>query len=196
MSFPIEELDREIAEFRERVRALPVGPAVRPEEIRGHLSSRYDFANPRPLEDVTRDVGRMLRAWSLHATHPRYFGLFIPQVHEASIVADTLAALYNVQVGAWWHAPAANEIERLVLDYCGALLGFGPSVPTASFTTGGSEANQTATLAALAHHFPRFAEEGVRALPGQPTLYVSSEAHHCRLLVAADASASEQNQPP
>jgi glutamate/tyrosine decarboxylase-like PLP-dependent enzyme len=168
---------REVADFFRDVPRLPVTPDVTPAEIRARLA-RYDFAEPLPLDDVARDVAAMLRAWTLHCTHPRYFGLFNPSVHEAGVWADALAALYNPQLGAWAHAPAANEIERHVLRFLGGALGFDADALAAHFTTGGSEANQTAVLAALADRCPGYAERGAAALDAPPTIYASSEAHH------------------
>jgi glutamate/tyrosine decarboxylase-like PLP-dependent enzyme len=46
------------------------------------------------------------------------------------------------------------------------------------------EANHTAVLTALVQTFPEFSCRGVRALPAQPVLYVSAEAHHSLLKVA------------
>lgn len=59
-----------------------------------------------------------------------------------------------------------------------------PTSGFANFTSGGQEANQTAVTAALTSAFPRFAEQGVRALEGQPVLYVSAEAHHSFVKIA------------
>jgi aromatic-L-amino-acid/L-tryptophan decarboxylase len=172
-----ELVAREVAAFPRDVAALRVGPDVTPETIRAHLA-RYDFAEPRPLADVAADVVHVMRAWSLHCTHPRYLGLFNPSVHEAGVWADALAALYNPQLGAWAHNPAANEIERHVLRFLTGALGLEPDAAGAHFTTGGSEANHTAVLAALAARCPDALRRGLAAVPERPTLYVSSESHH------------------
>jgi len=78
----------------------PIVPMVTPQEIRDHLGSHYDFAKPRSLEDVGADIERMLRTWQTHVTHPRYFGLFNPSVTVASVVADSLVAMYNPQLAS------------------------------------------------------------------------------------------------
>src|SRR5258708_12662554 len=59
----------------------------------------------------------MLQGWQVHVTHPRYFGLFNPCVTLASVVADTLVAMYNPQLATWRTSPAANEIERHTLGW-------------------------------------------------------------------------------
>src|SRR5579862_6796416 len=78
---------------------------VTPQEIRAHLA-RYDFSQPRTLEEICSDVEGMLQKWQVHVTHPRYFGLFNPSVTFASVVADTLAAMYNPQLATWRTSPA------------------------------------------------------------------------------------------
>jgi glutamate/tyrosine decarboxylase-like PLP-dependent enzyme len=71
-----------------------------------------------------------------------------------------------------------NEIERHTLAALGRALGFDPDTTIAHFTSGGAEANMTGVLVSIAHVFPESAEEGVAAIEGRPTFYVSREAHH------------------
>jgi glutamate/tyrosine decarboxylase-like PLP-dependent enzyme len=118
----------------------------------------------------------MFRDYSVHVTHPRYFGLFNPGVREASIVAETLVATFNPQLAAWSHSPIANEIEQHVLRQFSNLLGF-PSTAAFNFCNGGAEANLSAMLVALNHQFPRWRAEGIACLKVTPTIYVSADAH-------------------
>lgn len=179
----LSRLAHEITDYEATLDELPVAPTVSPGEIREYLS-RYDFASPIPLDQLTGEVAGMLRRWSLHVGHPRYFGLFNPTVRRAGVVADALTALYNPQLAAWPHAPIANEIERHVLGFFMRAFGLDPAAGFANFTSGGQEANQTAVTTALTRAFPGFAETGARAVEGQPVLYVSAEAHHSFLKIA------------
>jgi glutamate/tyrosine decarboxylase-like PLP-dependent enzyme len=111
-------------------------------------------------------------------THPRYFGLFNPATTLISVIADTLVALYNPQLAAWSHAPAANEMERHTLHYIASKIGFPSEGLLANFTSGGSEANFTAMLAALAYQFPQYLSQGLLNLGTQPVFYVSEFAHN------------------
>jgi glutamate/tyrosine decarboxylase-like PLP-dependent enzyme len=104
--------------------------------------------------------------------------LFNPDVHEAGVWGDALAALYNPQVGAWWHAPAASEIERHTLRFFTRTLGWDPDTTTAHFTSGGSEANHTALLAAMASRLPEVLRDGLTKVGLRPAIYVSRESHH------------------
>jgi hypothetical protein len=78
-----DELLRTIATVESDIAHGPVMPSVTADEIRRHLSARYDFTAPRPLAEITADVEAMLRTWQVHVTHPRYFGLFNPSVTPA-----------------------------------------------------------------------------------------------------------------
>jgi aromatic-L-amino-acid/L-tryptophan decarboxylase len=166
----VEQLERDIANG-------PIVPSVTPEEIRRHLTSRYGFTKPMALDDTVADVERMLRTWHVQVTHPRYFGLFNPSVTLASIVADTLVAMYNPQLATWRTSPAANEIERHTLGWLRDKFGL-PANAIASFASGGAEANLSAVTVALTRAFPDYGEGGLRQLAAAPTVYLTQEAHH------------------
>jgi glutamate/tyrosine decarboxylase-like PLP-dependent enzyme len=155
----------------------PIVPNVTPEEVRDYLVSRYDFNEPIPLDDVIADVEQMLQKWQVHVTHPRYFGLFNPSVTLASVVADTLVAMYNPQLAAWRTSPAANEIERHTLAWLTERFGL-PADSSASFTSGGSEANLSAVIVALSRAFPEYGEFGLSEVSARPAIYLTGDAHH------------------
>jgi len=166
-----------VAKLEIQIASGPIVPTVTPEEIRCHLTSRYDFTKPLDLDDVGADVERMLQAWQVHVTHPRYFGLFNPSVTLASVVADTLVAMYNPQLATWRTSPAANEIERHTLAWLTGKFGL-PASAIASFTNGGAEANLSAVIVALTQTFPEYGDGGLRRLGAAPAIYLSDQAHH------------------
>lgn len=173
----VDAIDKEYGRVLREVEHGPVYPTVTVEEIRRHLLSRYDFSRPIELHEAVADVEKMLREWQVQVTHPRYFGLFNPSVTLASAVADTLVALYNSQLANWRTSPAANEMERHTLGWFAAKFGL-PEETRASFTTGGTEANQSAVVVALTRAFPGYGKDGLRSLPGAPTIYLTEESHH------------------
>jgi glutamate/tyrosine decarboxylase-like PLP-dependent enzyme len=172
-----DEMQREIERIESEIARGPILPDATPADIRRHLTDRYDFAQPMPLDDAVADVERMLKEWQVHVTHPRYFGLFNPSVTTASIVADTLVAAYNPQLATWRTSPGPNEIERHTLAWLREKFGL-PVESAATFTSGGAEANLSAVIVALTHAFPGFGERGLRHLPSSPTIYLTSESHH------------------
>jgi glutamate/tyrosine decarboxylase-like PLP-dependent enzyme len=173
-----DRLVNEIEDYSAHIREIPIMPQVTPTEIRYELEKQFTFEKPLNLDALTADVIRFLRKWNMHVVHPRYFGLFNPTTRPSGIIADTLAALYNCQLAAWKKSPIANEIERLTLNFYAKNLGYDPDHVLANFTSGGSEANLSAVLAALAHHFPDSSETGLTGLKAQPVIYVTSESHH------------------
>ena len=172
-----EEVRRVEARLAADIASGPIVPSVTPQEIRSYLASRYDFTRPLALDDVVADVEQMLRTWQVQVTHPRYFGLFNPSVTLASIIADTLVAMYNPQLATWRTSPAANEIERHTLAWLTGKFGF-PATAIASFTNGGAEANLSAVIVALTRTFPDYGEHGLRRLSASPAIYLTGEAHH------------------
>src|SRR6266516_6383277 len=171
-----DEIRSVAAKLEAEIASGPIVPTVTPQEIRDYLASRYDFTKPLALDDVIADVERLLRPWQVQVTHPSYFGLFNPSVTLASVIADTLVAMYNPQLAAWRTSPAANEIERHTLAWLTGKFGL-PASTSASFTTGGAEANLSAVIVALTRAFPEYGEGGLRSLPASPTIYLTREAH-------------------
>src|SRR5881296_1926934 len=171
-----DEIRSVAAKLEAEIASGPIVPTVTPKEIRDYLASRYDFTKPLALDDVIADVERMLRTWQVQVTHPRYFGLFNPSVTLASIIAETIVAMYNPQLAAWRTSPAANEVERHTLAWPTGKFGL-PATTSASFTTGGAEANLSAVIVALTRAFPEYGEGGLRSLSASPTIYLTREAH-------------------
>ena len=173
----IDQLQSDFARIESDIAKGPIFPDVSPSEIRTHLTSHYDFTKAIALEEVIADVEQMLRTWQVQVTHPHYFGLFNPAVTFASVVADTLVAMYNPQLANWRTSPAGNEMERHTLSWLAHKFGL-PHDSSATFTSGGSEANLSAVVVALTHAFPSYGECGLQHLAATPTIYLTAEAHH------------------
>jgi len=173
----IDQIRDEFATIEAAIDSGPIVPNVTPGEVRAYLSSRFDFKHAMPLDEVIADVEQMLRDWQVQVTHPRYFGLYNPSVTLASVVADTMAAMFNSQLANWRTSPAANEVERHVLAWLADRFGL-PENSISTFTSGGSEANLSAVVVALTWAFPEYGEHGLRHLSGAPAIYVTEETHH------------------
>lgn len=160
-----------------------VAPPLDPVRVR-ELLRPFDFSRGLSPAEALEFVVRGLWEHQVHTPHPRYFGLFNPAPTSMGVAADALVAAFNPQLAAWSHSPFANEVERHLLRAFGERFGYEADATDGTFTAGGMEANHTAVVVALAASFPAFASQGVRALPGQPVLYVSAEAHHSFLKAA------------
>ncbi|AIE86171.1 pyridoxal phosphate-dependent decarboxylase family protein [Fimbriimonas ginsengisoli] len=169
-----------------RVEELPALPVASVEDLRRRVSNGFDFDRPHALPDLIGLAAGLLRDGAVHTPHPRYFGLFNPAVTEGSVAGDALVAAFNPQLAAYSHSPAAQEIERHTIRALASRMGL-PEATTGHFTSGGSEANQTAVLLALTHHFPSFGDDGAASLPGAPRMYVSELAHDSFTKIAHSA---------
>jgi len=172
-----EAMSAEFERVTQTIELGPLYPQVSVEEVRSYLESRYTFREAVDLDEVVADVERMLQSWQVQVTHSRYFGLFNPSVTLASVIADTLAAMYNPQLANWRTSPAANEMERHTLNWLAGKFGL-PSDAVANFTSGGSEANLSALVVALTNLFPGYGERGLRGIEAQPTIYLTAESHN------------------
>lgn len=173
----LQWLADELERFPREVVDLPVTPTPDPGTVRAHFRKHYDFTRPIPLDEVLADVAEVFRRWNVHVTHPRYFGYYNPSVTPASVMGDTLAALYNPQLAVWAHSPAGNEIEKRLLEHFLAAFGLDPEKGIGSFTSGGAEANHSAVLTALVDRFPDAATKGWAATGARPRGYVSPATH-------------------
>jgi glutamate/tyrosine decarboxylase-like PLP-dependent enzyme len=164
------------ADFLAARRDAPVSDEASATSLDEQLQA-WDFREPQPLDEVAADMFELLGRHAVRSDHPRYFGLFNPPALPAGIVGDLIAATVNPQLAVWSHAPAAAAIERKLLRLFGTRLGWAAGDVAGTFTSGGSEANHSALLAALARRYPDWASDGVRGLPSRPAIYVSSQSH-------------------
>jgi aromatic-L-amino-acid decarboxylase len=110
------------AAYLERVSELPVLASVAPGEIRSRLP-RTAPDEPEPFSAVLRDLDEVLLPGVTHWQHPRYFAYFGISASEPGILAELLAATLNSIAILWRTAPAATELESVVLDWVADLLG-------------------------------------------------------------------------
>jgi aromatic-L-amino-acid decarboxylase len=111
-----------VARYLERVAELPVLAQVEPGEIRDRLPAEPPD-EPEPFADVLRDLDEVLLEGVTHWQHPRYFAYFATSASEPAILAELLAAALNSVAILWRTAPAATELEAVVLDWTASLLG-------------------------------------------------------------------------
>ncbi len=131
------------ARYLERVNELPVLAQVRPGEIRARLPAEPP-EHPEPFADVLRDLDEVLLPGVTHWQHPRYFAYFSISASEPAILAELVAAALNSVAILWRTAPAATELEAVVLDWAARLLGL-----PAGWHGHIEDSASTSTLAAL-----------------------------------------------
>jgi glutamate/tyrosine decarboxylase-like PLP-dependent enzyme len=166
-----------IEKYFAEVPSLPVAPEINAAALRAMVGG-FDFANPVDPSAALEFALDGLTNYQTQTPHPRYFGLFNPSAATMGVVADALVAAFNTQAGAWHHSAFAVEVEQHLLRAFAARFGFDPARTEGTFTSGGTEANQTALLVAITRAFPNFAAAGARGLAAAPVIYVSAESHH------------------
>jgi aromatic-L-amino-acid/L-tryptophan decarboxylase len=110
------------ARYLERVGDLPVLAQVQPGEIRARLPKTAPERG-EPFAAVLRDLDQVLLPGTTHWQHPRYFAYFATSSSEPAILAELLAAALNSVAILWRTAPAATELEAVVLEWVADLLG-------------------------------------------------------------------------
>ena len=162
-------------EYHAGLRDRPVRPATRP----GATAARLPAAAPEqaePMEAIFADFERIVPDAMTHWQHPRFFAYFPANAAPASMLAEQLANAIAAQAMLWQTAPAATEIEQVMIRWLAQALG----LPTGMTGTLHDSAT-TATLAAVLTMRERALDwAGVRqGLSGQPVLriYASAETH-------------------
>ena len=101
----------------------------------------------QPWRDVLAQFQADVVAPTNHVDHPRFFA-YIPLANNfAGVMADALAAGYNIFNAVWLQGAGAAQVERLTIDWLRQIFGF-PLEAGGTFVSGGSMANLTALAVA------------------------------------------------
>jgi aromatic-L-amino-acid/L-tryptophan decarboxylase len=148
---------------------------LHPGELRATLGRRPPERG-EPLGEILADVERQILPGLTHWNHPAFFAYFSTSSSAPAILAEMLAAAFNVNGMLWRTSPAATELETVALDWLRQLLGlpdglFGVIQDTAS-------ASSLVALAAAREAVPGL-DVRRRGLVGQARLrmYASEQAH-------------------
>lgn len=161
-----------ICDYFDRVRGLPVLPAISPGALLDALPASAPESG-EPLDQILRDFDQQILPALTLWNHPRFFAYFPNSATPPSILADMLSSALNVNAMLWKTAPGATELEQVTLSWLRQWLRlpeefFGIIYDTAS----------TGVMHALAAARERLAPE-CRAHGMQPglTVYVSEQTH-------------------
>ena len=152
---------------------------VRAENHAGKTTSLINTelsAEGLPLDQLIADC-RTIFDLSRHNGHPRFFGYVASPSTPIGAYADLIASALNANITCWRSGPAGTEVERIVVRWLGALIGYDAHAK-GLLTSGGSMANMIALL--VASRRKSGAEVSRQGLwnSGPPmTLYVSEEVH-------------------
>ena len=170
-----EAVNQLVNEYFAEVGVVPLFPQTSAgktiEQVGAELS-----AEAEPLAQLLADC-RSILAGSRHNGHPRFFGYVASPSTPVGAFADLIASTLNANVTSWRSGPAATEIERVVVRWLGALIGFSESAH-GLLTSGGSMANTTALLIAQRNKTTAdVSRVGLWNQQGPMTVYASEEVH-------------------
>ena len=142
-----------ITDYIEGVEQHPVAAQVQPGDIRAMLPEHPPTA-PEPFANVLADLDRVVIPGLTHWQHPSFFAYFPSNTTYSSILGELASAGLGVQGMSWVTSPACTEVETMMLDWMGELLGLPARFHSTSASGGGvihgsaSEATLTSILAA------------------------------------------------
>lgn len=140
-------------------------------EIDAHLAD-----DPVPLGKLL-DECRAIINLSRHNGHPRFFGYVASPSTPIGAYADLITSALNANITCWRSGPAGTEIEKMVVAWLGALIGYDREAK-GLLTSGGSMANLIAVLVACRRKSGAdTARKGLWNSGSPMTLYTSEEVH-------------------
>jgi glutamate/tyrosine decarboxylase-like PLP-dependent enzyme len=174
------EAASEIVEILSELRgASETTPVLRTADA-DDLARRISGSIPRngtPIHELLAEIKRDLLPFCRRNDSPRFFGYVCSGGSDAGTLADFLASGLNQNVTAWRSAPAAAEMERLVVEWLREITGL-PEGSEGLLLGGGSSANLTALAVARdAKAGADVSAGGLLTLGREMTLYASDEAH-------------------
>ena len=112
----LHELADWIADYREKIGERPISRNVQP----GEILSQLDRDAPEigtPFEKIFTDINRVIIPGIAHWAHPQFMSYFGCTTTNPGILAEIITGALNVNAMTWRTAPAATELETLVLDW-------------------------------------------------------------------------------
>ncbi len=163
-------------------RAYYAGLRDRPVRARttpGETAAKLPATAPdqaEPMETIFADFEAIVPDAMTHWQHPRFFAYFPANAAPASILAEQLTAALAAQAMLWQTAPAATEIEEVMVGWLRDALGLG-----SHFTGTIHDSATTATLSAILTMRERALdwrgnEQGLAGLPAL-RIYASDQTH-------------------
>ena len=122
--------------------------------------------NGRPAAEVLEQVAREVLPFATRLDHPRCFAFIPSSPTWPSVLADFIAAGYNINTVTWLVASGPSQLELAVIDWFRRWLDY-PQSAGGLFTSGGAAASLDALVAAreAAGH------------PERATVYMSDQSH-------------------
>ena len=170
------DLARKVAEILvERIDGLP-GDNAWDGDFQQALDAKLKENPPedgRPASDVIEQVAREVLPFAMRLDHPRCFAFIPSSPTWPGVLADFMAAGYNLNQCTWLTASGPSEIELVVIDWFRCWLGY-PESAGGLLTSGASAASLDAFVAA----------REAAGNPERATVYMSDQSHSAQVRAA------------
>ncbi|KAF9809525.1 hypothetical protein SFRURICE_020822 [Spodoptera frugiperda] len=137
-----------IAEYLENIRDRQVVPSVKPGYLRP-LVPEHAPEKAEPWTAVMADIERVVMSGVTHWHSPRFHAYFPTANSYPAIVADMLSGAIACIGFTWIASPACTELEVVMLDWLGQMLGLPDSFLAKSGGEAGGVIQGTASEATL-----------------------------------------------
>src|SRR5204862_4409792 len=112
----LHELADWIADYREHIGERRISPNDEPGAILAQLNATAP-ETATPLDEIFADIERIIVPGVAHWAHPQFMSYFGCTTTSPGILAEMITGALNVNAMTWRTAPAATELETLVLDW-------------------------------------------------------------------------------
>ncbi|MFL5483003.1 MAG: pyridoxal phosphate-dependent decarboxylase family protein [Gemmatimonadaceae bacterium] len=144
----------------------------------GEIAARFDEDFPRDGKSIGEIIERLEKQVIADANkyyHPMYMGHQTSAPLPIGIWMESIIGALNQSLAVWEMSPTASMIEHQIVAWLSRLAGY-EAGSGGTMTSGGTEANFTALLAARNSALPNAWEEGVGADP--PVVVYGEHAHY------------------
>ncbi|XP_074031046.1 dopa decarboxylase isoform X1 [Leptinotarsa decemlineata] len=137
-----------VAGYLENIRERRVLPTVEPGYLRPLIPDSAPL-KPDKWEDVLKDVERVIMPGVTHWHSPRFHAYYPTANSYPAIVADILSGAIACIGFTWIASPACTELEVVMMDWLGKMLGLPEAFLACSGGKGGGVIQGTASEATL-----------------------------------------------
>ncbi len=161
-----ELADRATELLIERMSGLDGVPAWDGEFRDALKSSSIPPEDGRPADEVLEQAAREVLPFAARLDHPRFFGFIPSSATWPGVIADLMAAGFNINSCTWLVSSGTSQIELTVIDWMRNWIGY-PESAGGLTTSGGSAASVEALVAA----------REATGNPERAAVYLSDQAH-------------------
>ena len=154
-------------------------------EFREVLDEQFGGPPPedgRPAEEVLEQVAGNVLPYAARLDHPRFFGFVPSSPTWPGVVADFLAAGFNINSCTWLVSSGTSHLELVVTEWMREWIGY-PETAGGLLTSSGSTASVEALVAA----------RDAAGHPARPAVYMSDQSHSALKRAALIAGARREH---